>query len=136
MAVARQYGREKVDLWLALSLLAGVEGQRYGLLVRDLRAGFGCSERAAKDAVAILRRGGYLELSRDAGDRRGRCYCVNDRGRELLRHPNGWLVLRFARKLFTACPSPRVIRWRGALSAAGGLDRHLERAERSLLRRS
>jgi DNA-binding MarR family transcriptional regulator len=134
--MARQYGREKVDLWLALSLIAGVEGQRYGLLVRDLRAGFGCSERAAKDAVAILRRGCYLELSSDEADRRGRCYRVNDRGRELLLHPNGWLVLRFARKLFTACPSPGVARWRRALSAAGGLDRHLERVERSLLTRS
>jgi hypothetical protein len=64
-AMARQYGREKVDLWLALSLIAGAEGQRYGLLVRDLRAGFACSERTAKDAVAILRRGCYLELDRD-----------------------------------------------------------------------
>jgi DNA-binding MarR family transcriptional regulator len=134
--MARQYGPEKVDLWLALSLLAGVEGQRYGLLVRDLRAGFGCSERTAKDAVAILRRGCYLDLYRDEADGRGRCYLVNDRGREVLLHPNGWLVLRFARKLFTACPSPRVAHWRRALSAAGGLDRHLERVECSLLRRS
>jgi DNA-binding MarR family transcriptional regulator len=134
--MARQYGPEKVDLWLALSLLAGVEGQRYGLLVRDLRAGFGCSERTAKDAVAILRRGCYLDLDRDEADGRGRCYRVNDRGREVLLHPNGWLVLRFARKLFTACPSPRVAHWRRALPAAGGLDRHLERVECSLLRRS
>lgn len=134
--MARQYGREKVDLWLALSLIAGEEGQPYGVLVRDLCAGFGCSERAAKDAVAILRRGCYLEPERDESDQRRRCYRLNDRGRELLAHPNGWLILRFARKLFTSCPSPRVARWRGNLSAGGGLDRHLERVERSLLIRS
>jgi DNA-binding MarR family transcriptional regulator len=133
--MARQYGREKVDLWLALTLIAGAERQSYGLLVRDLCVGFDCSERAAKDAVAILRRGQYVELDIDEADRRGRCYRLNDRGRELLLHPNGWLVLRFARKLFTACPSPKVARWRSALSAAGELDRHLERVERSLLAR-
>jgi DNA-binding MarR family transcriptional regulator len=134
--MARQYGREKIDLWWALSLIAGEEGQRYGVLVRELRAGFGCSERAAKDALAILRRGCYVELDPDETDRRRRCYRLNDRGRELLACPTGWLVLRFARKLFTSCPSPRVARLRGALAAAGGLDRHLERAERSLLTQS
>jgi DNA-binding MarR family transcriptional regulator len=133
--MARQYGREKVDLWLALGLVAGEEGQRYGVLVRGLCVGFGCSERTAKDAVAILRRGGYLELDRDLADRRRRRYRLNERGRELLVHPNGWLVLRFARRLFTSCPSRRVARWRRALLAAGGPDRQLERVERSLLTR-
>src|SRR6266536_2164663 len=67
-AMARQYGREKIDLWLALSLIAGGEGQRYGGLVSDLRSGFGCSERAAKDAVALL---SDAKLSRRGGDRIG-----------------------------------------------------------------
>lgn len=62
-----------------------------------------------------------------------RCCRLSDRGREVLAHPDGWLVLRLARKLFTSCPSPKVARWRAALSAVGRLEQHLERTERCLL---
>lgn len=130
--MARQYGREKIDLWLTLGLI-GEDRRPWGVLVQELRVGFGCSERAAKDALAILRRGRYLELDRDESDRR-RCFCrLSDRGREVLAHPDGWLVLRLARKLFTSCPSPKGAQWRAALSVAGGLDEHLVRAERCFL---
>jgi len=59
--VARQYGVQKVDLAEALALLAELEPLRSTRLVLELRHRFDCSERAAKDAISILRRGDWIE---------------------------------------------------------------------------
>jgi len=120
--VARQYGVQKVDLAEALALLAELEPLRSTRLVLELRHRFDCSERAAKDAISILRRGDWIEhghrppagagghgSQQEAQPRPadGKRYGVNERGHSLLAHPNGPRLLRIARKLFTTCPSPR-----------------------------
>ncbi len=133
--MARQYGHEKLGLLEALGLLAGAEPLRFDRLVWCLVAASGCSERAAKDALAILRRGRYVEAVRVAGDRRARSYRVSERGHALLAHPHGWLVLRLARKLFTSCPSRAGARWQGRVRDQGGLEAELERVEQLLLAR-
>jgi hypothetical protein len=131
--MARQYGHEKLDLLEALRLLAGTEPLRFGRLVSRLVAASGCSERAGKDALAILRRGHYIEPVPVGGDGRGRAYRVGERGQALLAHPHGWLVLRLARKLFTSCPSRAGARWQGRVRDQGGLEAELERVEQLVL---
>ena len=120
--VARQYGVQKVDLAEALALLAELEPLRSTRLVLELRHRFDCSERAAKDAISILRRGDWIEHGHrppaGAGEHGsqqeaqprpadGKRYGVNERGHSLLAHPNGPRLLRIARKLFTTCPFPQ-----------------------------
>jgi DNA-binding MarR family transcriptional regulator len=130
--MARQYGDEKIDLLEALRLLARAELLRYGEFVACLVTATGCSERAGKDAIRILRRGGYVERSTLVGDRRARCYRVSEHGRALLAHPHGWIVLRFARKLFTSCPSRAGARFQRP-NEKGDLEAELARVERLLL---
>jgi len=131
--MARQYGHEKLDLFAALRLLAVAGGGGYGELVNLLGEAFACSERTAKDALRILKHGDYVELRRDPVDRRRRRYTLSERGQSLLADPNGEPVLRFARKLFTSCPSPDSSRRQRALSEPGAPERALEQAERLLL---
>jgi hypothetical protein len=132
--MARPYGEEKVDLWVALALVASCgEGLGSGALVARLVGLFACRERTGKDAVAVLRRAGYLERLTDPSDARRRSYRVSERGRIVLGHPSGWLVLRFARKLFTGCPSRRGARWQQTLTDSGSRDSQLQQLEQRLL---
>jgi len=146
--VARQYGVQKVDLAEALALLAELEPLRSTRLVLELRHRFDCSERAAKDAISILRRGDWIEHGHrppaGAGEHGsqqeaqprpadGKRYGVNERGHSLLAHPNGPRLLRIARKLFTTCPSPKVRRFQQATAAREGLEQALRRFEHNLL---
>lgn len=146
--MARQYGVQKVDLAEALALLAELEPLRSTRLVLELRHRFDCSERAAKDAISILRRGDWIEHGHrppaGAGEHGsqqeaqprpadGKRYGVNERGHSLLAHPNGPRLLRSARKLFTTCPSPKVRRFQQATAAREGLEQTLRRFEHNLL---
>jgi hypothetical protein len=132
--MARPYGQEKIDLWVALALVASSDqGIGSGALAARLMGLFACTERTAKDAVAILRRARYLEPHTDTRDARRRSYRVSERGRIVLAHPYGWLLLRFARKLFTGCPSRRGSHWQHALTTSGALDSQLQRLEQRLL---
>jgi hypothetical protein len=90
---------------------------------------FDCGERAAADVLSILVRGHWLERSRSSDDRRESTYVLTERGRYILAHPRGPLVLRYARKLFTTCPSPRMKRRQSAIGC-DGLDSELQRLER------
>lgn len=130
--MARQYGHEKIDLLQALELLARAGPLRFGEFVERLLAATGCSERAAKDANRILRRGGFVEVVPRSGDRRARLYELSERGRALLADPHGWIVLRVARKLFTSCPSRAGARFQRQ-DEKGGREAELARVERFLL---
>ena len=138
--MARQFGHEKIDLARTLRLLSDLEPIRYCWLVIELSHQFDCSERAAKDAISILRRGGWIEPfepdpapdsrvdhSPAPAGRRG--YRVSGRGQALLEHPHGAALLRVARKLFTTCPSPAVLRYQRTIEANEGLDEALRRIE-------
>jgi hypothetical protein len=143
--VARQYGYQKIALAQALGLLAEHEPIGYGWLVLELSHHFSCSERAAKDAISILRRGRWVELAqpevtalRQPRDPQptmvGRhTYRMTERGHALLEHPNGPRLLRIARKLFTTCPSPKVRRFQQRTEAGEGRDQALRRFENDIL---
>jgi len=128
-----RFDTEKVYLPGALVLLAGLEPLRRRLLVLELSHRYRCSGRAAEDALTVLLRGGYIERTRSAGDGRRRDYRVSERGHALLNHHNGPAVLRTARRLLTACPSPRVRRYQQRFGGLAGRQAELERLERLLL---
>lgn len=123
----RRYAREKVDLWLVLALVALRGELRSGEHVALLAQEFDCSERAVKDALAVLRRGGYIDAVRDGRDRRERRLHVTDGGAQLVTASYGWIVLRFARRLFTTCPSGAI----GSEQAASSEHERLERLRRA-----
>jgi DNA-binding MarR family transcriptional regulator len=130
--VARHYGCEKIELRSVLELIAGAHPEA-GELVTQITEVFGCAERAAKDALSILKRGSFVETTSGAPDRRRRHYEITERGWAALDHPNGALLLRFARKLYTTCPSRRGLTNQRWLAAHGELDATFDGAERLLL---
>ena len=132
MNARRIYGREKVDLGLVLAcIVAGVDVAS-GEFVVAMAHHFDCSERAVNDALAVLRRGGYVYFERDERDRRRRRLRVTRRGARLVSVPKGWVILRLARRLFTTCASPSGAVFRNRLSDQ---ERHkrLAHAEAALL---
>jgi len=112
----------RVDLAKALRLVASDPGGRYGEYVAWFVEAFSASERAAKDAVEVLRSAGYLDRQVDPSDRRCRRYSANQRAQRLLQHPRAGLVLSYAHRLFSTCGSG------SGIAAAERRDR-LERAE-------
>ncbi len=131
--MARQYGHEKVNLFSTLSLIAESDPRSYGELLFLIAQISGCSERAAKDALTVLKRAGYVTPLKDASDRRRRCYALSDQGRRVLEHRYGDVLLRFVRKLLTSCPSRRGLQRQRSLIEHGELEEKLEDVERLLL---
>ena len=105
MNARRIYGREKVDLGVVLASIAAGVDVGSGEFVVALAHYFDCSERAVKDALAVLRRGGYVYVERDERDGRRHRLRVTRRGARLASAQHGWLILRLARRLFTTCAS-------------------------------
>lgn len=124
----RQFAREKVDLAFVLELIAAGGTPRSGEFVDQLAHHIGCSTRAVRDALAVLRRAGYIDLVTDPIDRRRRQYTITEHGTRVLASHLGWAVLRLARRLLTTCPSPLVSASQRATSHAESLGR-LSRAE-------
>jgi hypothetical protein len=141
--MARQYGVQKVDLLVVLRLVRRLEPISYTALVGRLTKRFECSDRTAKDSISVLRRGGWLdddgEVLLRAGDGNNAAAAgqqllrVSARGHYLLNHPRAAQVLRFARRLFTTCPSPKVRRFQEAADRAEGRYARLAAVERWLL---
>jgi hypothetical protein len=135
--MARQYGVQKVRLQEALSLLLAAEPLSYAAWTGEIAERFGCSTRTAQDAITVLRRGRWVERASPPptliqSDRR--FYRVSERGRYVLEHPRGAMLLRIARKLFTSSPSSKVARHRRMLVGKyGSLDGALAFFERDLL---
>lgn len=146
--MARQYGVQKVRLDQALAIVAFLEPVAYNELVAELADHFNCARRTAQDALAILRKGDYVQTTsartaelpggrRTAGtrsliDTSRRLYLLSDRGHYLLQHPSAPKLLRIARKLFTTSPSPNVRRFQqGQIARHGGLDEALRFFEES-----
>lgn len=128
----RQYAREKVELGLVLELV-GVGGTpRSGEFVEQLAHHIGCSTRAVRDALAVLRRAGYTDVVVDPIDGRRRHYVITERGKRLLASPLGWTVLRLGRRLLTTCPSPVVAESQRETPYKERLDR-LSQAEERLV---
>jgi DNA-binding MarR family transcriptional regulator len=128
-----RFDSQKVSLPGALRLLAELEPLRRRLLVGELAHRFGCSGRAAEDALTVLWRGGYVERTGSTVDGRGRDYRVSERGHALLAHPGHPGLLRLARRLLTACPSEKVRRLQLRQGSLAERQQKLARQERLLL---
>ena len=126
--MARNYGHEKVDLAHVLAVVEHCGTVTRKALIHWLTGEFDCSERAAADSLATLKRGRWVERLQDSDDGRRSTYAVTERGRYLLAHPKCSLLLRHARKLFTTCPSKRTKR-RQAHLGCNGRDSELLRVE-------
>ncbi len=126
----RAYGHEKVDLGTILAVIADGPGFGYGDFVRATARHFNCSERTAKDALAVLRRSGYVDVQQDECDGRRQTLFATERGVRLSSTRYAWAILRLARRLFTTCPSPRS---RALPDSASQSRERLERAEATLL---
>jgi hypothetical protein len=143
--MARQFGHEKVHLDDALRLVKQLGTVSSGELVAVLMDEYRCSRRAAEDALAVLRRGRWLDsIDRAASVAAGvdaslfdgsrRYYRLSERGDALLKHLKADPLLRSARKLFTSCPSPKVLRRREAwIAHHGSAEAVLAHLERTLL---
>jgi hypothetical protein len=121
---------EKVDLLEALRLVAAEQAATSGELVCCVMEAFSCQVRAAEDALAVLKGAGYLSTQPDRADGRLRRYALSARGERLFDHPEARLLLVYARKLFTTCPSRRRPAGLQAAREAGELARRLEQFER------
>lgn len=95
--------RPKIDLAVALTLISSRPGREYAAWVSDLQATFLCGERAAKDALAVLVRGGWAEARPHEADGRKRRYYVTAEGEEDLSSRVGAMAVRASRRLFSAC---------------------------------
>lgn len=121
MSARRTYGSEKVDLGLLLAAIAARGAVRPGELVTTAARYFNCSERTVRDAIAVLRRSGYVDIEKDDDDLRRRQLMATERGVRLASNPFGWAILRLARRLFTTCASPGVGTFQAGLAYA---ERH------------
>lgn len=148
--MARWGGVEKVDLRRALMLLQDGQPLAYSVWVETIRSCFACSERAAKDAVSVLRQAGYADTytraelgypndndparraNPSAFPRRGRIfYMLTERGDELLAlaPARGANILRSARRLYTTVPTPRIRAYQQAIELHEGRDDRLRKLE-------
>jgi DNA-binding MarR family transcriptional regulator len=104
--MSRRVGQEKIDLLAVLAMAAAEPDLNSGDYVACVREEFSCSMRAARDAISILKQAGWLDAYKDTRDRRALRYRLSRSGRQVLDSLNGRLLVRFARKLYTTCPSP------------------------------
>ena len=121
-----------IDLALVLALVGHFEPVSRKHLVRYLGNAFDCSDRAIANALSILVQGHWLQRTRCSDDARVSTYRLTERGKYLLAHPRGWMVLRVARKLFTTCPSERARR-RQAVLVQQDANTALQKLERAVL---
>jgi len=121
-----------IDLALVLALVGHFEPVSRKHLVPYLGKFFDSSDRTTADALSILVQGHWLQRTRCSDDARVSTYRLTERGKYLLAHPRGWMVLRVARKLFTTCPSERARR-RQAVLVQQDANTALQKLERAVL---
>jgi Winged helix DNA-binding domain len=102
---ARRKTPSKVDLQAVLHYV----GERNVVSSDELRRWIvetsDCRERAAKDALSVLVRGGWLTKSRDEHDRRRSRYSLTEKGREDTVGMFGQGALERGRRLHSTCLS-------------------------------
>jgi hypothetical protein len=76
----RRKSPAKIDLQAVLRFIADADdGVEYTPLITWIMATFGCHERAAKDNISILGRGGWVAALAIPDDRRRKRYIVTDK---------------------------------------------------------
>jgi hypothetical protein len=102
---ARRKSPSKVDLQAVLRHLDKSDGVGSAALVAWIVQTFQCRERAAKDNLAVLARGGWTDKDREASDRRRVLYTLTEKGRADASGGFGRAALRRGRRLYSTCLS-------------------------------
>jgi hypothetical protein len=102
----KRAGEEKIDLLAVLAMAAAEPDLNSSDYLACVQEAFSCGTRAARDAISVLKQAGWLNACPDTRDRRTRRYRLSRSGRQVLESVKGRLLVRFARKLYTTCPSP------------------------------
>ena len=97
------HGSQLINLVQIAEHVGDNEGVDYGALVEWICRTFECKQRAAKDALAILRTGGWIESRDGQPDGRLRSYSLTIGGREDLGTAVGRSAIRGSRKHFSTC---------------------------------
>ncbi len=131
---------QKVDLRAALRLLRILQPICYSTWVEAICAHFDCSERTAKDVIAVLRKAGYVDtlnrlqmrlLGKECPPRGRIFYLLTDLGATILSIPYGRVhdPVRLARRLYTSLPSDRIRTYQRGIENAQGRENLLRRVE-------
>jgi DNA-binding MarR family transcriptional regulator len=122
----------KIDLQAVLRFVAAHPSTAADELVGWMVDAFGCRERAARDNLTVLVRGGWLERRRDERDRRRICYALTDKGREDMQGSFGQSLLKRARKRYSTCLSGSARARQARMGEPTPLAEALEAQARSL----
>ena len=95
--------RPYVDLVVLAEQLRDLGQCDYGELVEWSCSAFACKPRSAKDAIAVLVRGGWVEARHVDSDRRRRSYALTPGGHEDLGTRLGRAAIRASRRRFSTC---------------------------------
>lgn len=132
---ARRKTTSKIDLQAVLRFVAADPLVPSDELIGWMVATFECGERAARDNVAVLVRGGWLARSRDEEDRRRVRYAVTKKGWEDMEGAFGRGLLTRARKRYSACLSGTARARQARMTEPSPLAEVLEAQTRSLFGR-
>jgi hypothetical protein len=102
---ARRKTPSKIDLQAVLRYVGERKVVSSDELRRWIIETFGCGERAAKDALSVLVRGGWLTKLRDERDRRRSRYLLTEKGREDTVGMFGQGALERGRRIHSTCLS-------------------------------
>ena len=104
---ARRTSPSKVDLQAVLRMIASEGEVTYGRLIGWTTRKFDCRERAAKDNVSVLLKGGWIEKRTDPSEQRRASYKLTEKGHADMSGTFGRTALRRGRRLYSTCLSRR-----------------------------
>jgi DNA-binding MarR family transcriptional regulator len=134
MMARRRKSPSKIDLQAVLRFIAAApDGVGCAPLVTWITATSGCRERAAKDNVSILAKGGWVAALPMPGDRRRKRHVITDKGRSDMRGHFGEGALRRGRRRYSTCLSGAARRRQAArVNGMNELEEALENETRRL----
>lgn len=102
---ARRTSSSKIDLQSVLRFIASREKVEYAPLIAWITKTFDSRERAAKDNVSVLMKGGWLEKRDNTNDRRRTRYALTEKGKSDMAGSFGRTALARGRRLYSTCLS-------------------------------
>ena len=104
---ARRTRPSKVDLQAVLRMIASREEVAYGPLIGWITRTFDCRERAAKDNVSVLLKGGWIDKRTHSSEQRRASYTLTEKGHADMTGNFGRTPLKRGRRLYSTCLSGR-----------------------------
>jgi hypothetical protein len=104
---ARRTSPGKVELQTVLRFIASQEEVAYAPLIGWMTRTFDCRERAAKDNVSVLLKGGWIEKRTHSSEQRRASYRLTGNGHADMAGTLGRTALKRGRRLYSTCLSGR-----------------------------